>query len=66
MRVISLLFCWRFEVTNVIRLMTNMTSPAWYCRVLSVYNRSIRPKIGFGCLDLDGNGCEQCRTFVLQ
>jgi hypothetical protein len=38
MRAVNLLFCWRFEVTNVIRLVTSMTSPTWYCRVLSVYN----------------------------
>jgi hypothetical protein len=41
-----------------------VTSPAWYCPVLSVYNWSSKPKIGFGCLGLDGNGCEQCRTFI--
>jgi hypothetical protein len=38
-----------------------LTSPAWYCQVLSVYNWSSKPKICFGCLGLDGN----CRRFEI-
>jgi hypothetical protein len=32
-----------------------VTSSFWHCQFfLSVYNRNSKPKIGFGCLDLDG------------